>query len=338
MVDGASAIPNMKLIDHSVSFFSEAASNRVALGSTQSTIGFSTYHKLRNGEQIIYRTNGQQAIGGLTTDAKYHVSVQDNQTVKLHNNLSDVLAGINTVEFTSFGNGSHQLQTVNKKSVVESISVINSGSGYENKKRSSGISGISTSQDTINIKNHDFKSGEKVKYTAGTSAIGGLTDGTEYYVIRVDNDNFRLTEVGLTTSTRTLFYDTNQFIQLTSTGAGTHSFNYPAISVSISGPIGISSIGSKTFQAEIQPIFRGEITSVNLSNNGVGYGSSEVLNLDRPPQVTVVSGQDAQLSPVINDGRLQEVLVLNAGKKVQFSTRSDNHWRWYWCCHNTSYV
>ena len=312
---GASAIPNMKLIDHSVSFFSEAASNRVALGSTQSTIGFSTYHKLRNGEQIIYRTNGQQAIGGLTTDAKYHVSVQDNQTVKLHNNLSDVLAGINTVEFTSFGNGSHQLQTVNKKSVVESISVINSGSGYENKKRSSGISGISTSQDTINIKNHDFKSGEKVKYTAGTSAIGGLTDGTEYYVIRVDNDNFRLTEVGLTTSTRTLFYDTNQFIQLTSTGAGTHSFNYPAISVSISGPIGISSIGSTTFQAEIQPIFRGEITSVNLSNNGVGYGSSEVLNLDRPPQVTVVSGQDAQLSPVINDGRLQEVLVLNAGKK-----------------------
>ena len=312
---GASAIPNMKLIDHSVSFFSEAASNRIALGSTQSTIGFSTYHKLRNGEQIIYRTNGQQAIGGLTTDAKYHVSVQDNQTVKLHNNLSDVLAGISTVEFTSFGNGSHQLQTVNKKSVVESISIINSGSGYENKKRSSAISGISTSQDIINIKNHDFKSGEKVKYTAGTSAVGGLTNETEYYVIRVDNDNFRLAEVGLTTSTRTFFYDTNQFIQLTSTGAGTHSFNYPEISVSISGQIGISSIGSETFQAEIQPIFRGEITSVNLSNNGVGYGSSEVLNLDRPPEVTVVSGQDAQLSPVINNGRLQEVLVLNAGKK-----------------------
>jgi hypothetical protein len=161
--NGASAIPNMKLIDHSVSFFSEAASNRVGLGSTQSSIGFSTYHKLRNGEQIIYRTNGQQAIGGLTTDAKYHVSVQDNQTVKLYNNLSDVLVGINTVEFTSFGNGSHQLQTVNKKSVVESISVINSGSGYENKKRSVVISGISTSQDIINIKNHDFKSGEKVK-------------------------------------------------------------------------------------------------------------------------------------------------------------------------------
>ena len=136
-----------------------------------------------------------------------------------------------------------------------------------------------------------------------------MTDGTEYYVIRVDNDNFRLTEVGLTTSTRTLFYDTNQFIQLTSTGAGTHSFNYPAISVSISGPIGISSIGSETFKQKFNQSFRGEITSVNLSNNGVGYGSSEVLNLDRPPQVTVVSGQDAQLSPVINDGVTRSISI-----------------------------
>ena len=312
---GAAASPNMKLIDHSSSFFSEAASNRVGLGSTQSTIGFSTYHKFRNGEQVIYRTNGQQTIGGLTTDAKYHVFVQDNQTVKLHNKLGDVLAGINTVELTSYGNGVHQLQSVNKKSVVESITVINSGSGYENKKRSVSVSGISTSQDTITIKNHDYKSGEKVKYTAGTSSVGGLTDGTEYYVIKVDDDNFRLANIGLTTSTRKYYYNNNQFIKFSSKGTGTHSFNYPEIIVSISGRIGISSIGLETFQAQVQPIFRGQITSVNLSNNGVGYGSSEILNLDKTPSITVVSGQDAQLQPVINNGRLQEVLVLNSGKK-----------------------
>ena len=312
---GASASPNMKLIDHAVSFFSEVASNRVGLGSTQSTIGFSTYHKFRNGEQVIYRTQGQQAVGGLTTDAKYHVSVQNNQTVKLHNKLSDVLAGINTVELTSYGNGVHQLQSVKKKSVVESISIINSGSGYENKKRSVGTSGISTSQDTITIKNHDYSSGEKIKYTAGTSSIGGLTDGTEYYVIKVDNDNFRLANIGLTTSTRKYYYNNNEFVRFLSKGSGTHSFNYPEISVSIAGPIGISSIGSETFQAQLQPIFRGRITSVNLSNNGVGYGSSEVLNLDKSPLITAISGQEAQLQPVINNGKLQEVLILNSGKK-----------------------
>ena len=312
--DGASASANMKLIDHTVSFFSEAASARVTIGST-STIGFSTYHKLRNGEQVIYRTNNQQGIGGLTTDAKYYVLTQDNTTVKLHNTLDDVISGINTVEFTSHGNGVHQLQTVNKKSVVESISIIDGGSGYENKKRSVAAAGISTSKDSINIKNHDFKSGEKVKYTSGSSTIGGLSDGTEYYVIKVDDDNFRLANVGSTVDTRTLFYETNQFVQLTSGGAGTHSFNYPDISVTISGPIGISSIGSETFQAQIQPIFRGEITSVNLSNSGVGYGSSEILNLDRPPQAIPTTGENAQLQPIINNGRLQEVLVLNSGRK-----------------------
>ena len=312
---GADAQPNMKLIDHSVSFFSEAASNRVGLGATVNTIGLGTYHKFRNAEQVIYRTNGQDGIGGLTTDAKYHVSVVDNETVRLFNTVSDVLSGINTVVLTSFGNGVHSLQSVNKKSVVESISVISNGTGYENKQRSVTITGVSTSQNRITIKNHDYSSGEKVKYTAGTSTIGGLTDGTEYYVIKIDDNNFRLTNVGLTTFSRKFFYDTNQFVELTSTGAGTHSFNYPEISVTIDGPIGISSIGQETFQAQLQPIFRGEVTSVNLSNNGVGYGSSEVLNLNRPPSVTLVSGIDALMQPIINNGKLQEVLVTNSGKK-----------------------
>jgi len=312
---GAVAQPNMKLIGHSVPFFSEVASNKITLGATASTIGFSTYHKLRNGEHVIYRTNGQTAVGGLTTDAKYFARTTNNVTVTLHNNLADVIAGINTVLLTSYGNGSHNLETVNKKSVVESISVISSGDGYENKKRSCGITGVSTSLNYIEIKNHDYKSGETVKYTAGSSPISGLTDESEYYVIKIDNDKFKLANVGLTTSTQRYFYETNQYVNLTSVGAGTHFFNYPDISVAISGQIGISSIGLETFQAQLQPIFRGEITSVNLTNNGVGYGASEVLNLDRSPLTIAVPGQDAQCQPIINQGRIEEILVLNPGRQ-----------------------
>ena len=102
-------------------------------------------------------------------------------------------------------------------------------------------------KNSIEIKNHDYKSGEIINYSAGSSAISGLTDGTDYYVIKVDDDNFKLANVGLTTSTKRYFYETNQYIDLTSVGAGTHSFNYPAISVSITGQIGISSIGLKYF-------------------------------------------------------------------------------------------
>ena len=313
--DGASAQANMKLIDYSVSFFAEMSSAGVSTGNATSTIGFSTYHKFRNGEHVIYKTNGQSGIAGLSTDAKYFARTTNNTTITLHNTLDDVIAGINTVVLTDFGNGLHSFQTVNKKSVVESISVISSGEGYQNKKRSCGVTGVSTSLNCIEIKNHDYKSGEIVKYIAGSSPISGLTDGSQYYVIKLNDDKFRLTNVGLTTSTKRYFYETNQFINLTSIGAGTHSFNYPEISVSITGQIGISSIGLETFQAELQPIFRGEITSVNLSNNGVGYGASEVLNLDRSPLVIAVPGEAAQCQAIINQGRIEEVLVLNPGRQ-----------------------
>ena len=311
---GAKASVNMKLIDHSVSFFAEASSERVGLGSTLSTIGFGTYHKFRNGERVIYDPSNQKAVAGIVTNSEYYVSVQDNTTIKLHRSLADVIAGINTVVLTDYGVGSHFLRSYNKKSVVESINVVSPGSGYQNKKRTTNISGISTSYNTITITNHDYNSGEIVRYTSEDTPVGALTNNSEYYVIKIDDNNFRLANVGIS-SDKDIFYRTNQYIEFSSVGVGTHIFNYPDISVVLSGKIGISSIGQETFQAQIQPIFRGQVTSVHLSNNGVGYGSSEIINFDKQPLITLVSGQDAQLQPIINNGRIQEILVLNSGKK-----------------------
>jgi hypothetical protein len=312
---GAVVSVNMKLVDYSAPFFSDIGSEKVGVGSTVSTIGFSTYHKFRNGEEVIYRTNGLSGVGGLSTDSSYYVSVQDNFTIKLYKKLSDVLSGINTVVLTSHGEGTHFLRSSKKKSVLDSVNVVSSGSGYENKKRIVNSSGVSTSYNYIAINNHGYNSGEIVKYTSEGTEIGGLTSGSEYYVLKVDDNNFKLTNVGLTTSNKDFYYKTNQYIPFSSVGVGTHIFNYPDISVSITGKIGISSIGSETFQAQIQPIFRGQITSVSLTDNGVGYGASDVLNLDKQPQISLVSGEDAQLLPIINNGRLVEVQVLSSGKK-----------------------
>ena len=49
----------MKQINHKVDFFADAASANVTIGSTQSIIGFSTYHKFRDAERVLYRTLGQ---------------------------------------------------------------------------------------------------------------------------------------------------------------------------------------------------------------------------------------------------------------------------------------
>ena len=315
---GALGQVNMKSINHNVEFFADSASNQVIVGTgaTQSRIGFSTYHKFRNAEQIIYKTSDQDGILGIVTNSLYFVSKIDNTTVRLHKTQADSISGINTVFLTSYGIGKHSLQSVSKKLVIDSVNIVNGGSEYENKKRTAPASslGVSTSTNSILIANHDYSSGEKVNYTSTGSVAFGLSADTEYYVTNIDANSFKLSQVGSAPDTE-FYYRTRQYVDIKSVGVGTHVFNYPDISVSLTGKIGISSIGSETFEASLQPIVRGEITSIHLENSGVGYGSSEIINLDYQPQITLDSGNNAQLKPIVNNGRIVQVIVLNSGSR-----------------------
>jgi hypothetical protein len=315
----ATALANMKLISHQVIFNSQLNAGIVSIGSTLSTIGFSTYHKFKNAERVVYRTDGQKAVGGLSTDSSYYVSTASPYTIKFHKTLDDAVSGINTVTLTSYGTGSHIIESYNKKSILASVTVVNSGSGYENKKKTSLSSGISTSLNSINLENHEFKSGEIITYNTDGTSIGGLSTNTNYYVTTIDENNFKLSQVGLGTTNQNFYYRTNQYIKFNSIGSGTHIFNYPEISVEVVGSVGISSTNGNTFKAVIQPIFRGQITSVHLSSGGIGYGSSDILNYNRLPLVTVDTGSDAQLTPIISDGKLVEVLVNNSGSNYNSS-------------------
>ena len=312
----AKALVNTKLISHSMEFFSDPQSERVGLGATLSTIGFSTFHKFRNGEQLVYKPNSQKIVGGLSTDATYFAEVIDATTIKLHDTLGEAISGINTVTLSFHGIGKHTLECTSKKSVIDSINIIDNGSGYENKKRSVTVSGINTSTNIISIPNHDYKSGEIVKYSAGSGVIGGLTDATEYYVTSVNDNEFKLSECG-PTDDKSFFYRTKQYIDVTSAGSGIHHFNYPPITVEVKGSVGIATvtgIEKSAYESSVQPIFRGEVTSVHLSDNGSGYGTNEVLNFNKPPNVSVTSGSNAQVKPVVSaDGRIVEVIIENVG-------------------------
>ena len=76
---------SMKLIDHQSIFNSEINSAQISLSNN--TIGFTTFHKFRNAERVIYATDNQRGVGGLSTDSSYHVSVQSPTELKLHNTL-----------------------------------------------------------------------------------------------------------------------------------------------------------------------------------------------------------------------------------------------------------
>jgi hypothetical protein len=314
---GAAAQITTKLITNNPTFNSNRNAELVGIGTTISTIGFTTYHRFYNGEKVIYKTDNKDGIIGLVTNSYYYVSVLDEYTVKLHNTQSDSIVGTGTVSLLSYGRGIHSLESAEKKKVIGNIVVTSSGVGYQNKKRTTNSSGISTASNSIIISNHGFESGEIVKYYVDGNPIAGLTTNTRYYVKKVDNNSFRLTSLQINQDGS--YYDNNELVDLESVGFGTHIFNYPEISVEVLGRVGISSLPEENFKAVIQPIFRGSIESVHLSNKGVGYGSSEILNFYRDPSFTLYTGSGAQATPIISQGSIVEVLVNSKGSSYNSS-------------------
>ena len=57
----------------------------------------------RDGELVIYKTDGQTAVGGLSTDSQYFASVQDGYKVKLHKTYDDAISASNAIDLTGFG-------------------------------------------------------------------------------------------------------------------------------------------------------------------------------------------------------------------------------------------
>ena len=312
---GASARANMKLISHESQFNSEEKSAQISIGATLSTIGFSTAHKFRNAEAVIYKTSGQKSIAGLTTNSTYYVSTVSSTSVKLHQTFADAVSGINTITLSDYGIGNHSLESVNKKSILASVTVESSGTGYQNKKRQVSLAGINTSTDSINIINHGFSSGEVVKYSTEGSVIGGLSNNTNYYVTSIDDNSFRLSEVGSGEYSEDFYYRTKQYVNITTSNSDEHIFNYPEISVSLIGNVGLSS----DYKAQVQPIFRGSIESVQLVSGGSSYGVEDIFGLEREPNISILSGSNAEFQPIISNGKIVQVLVNNVGRNYTSS-------------------
>ena len=321
--NNAKAKANLVAFDHQVSFNSIESASLVDL--TNNTISFSEFHKFRNAEKIVYNTNSETSVGGLSTSTFYFASIQDAYTIKLHNTFADAVSGINTVNLTSYGTGSHTFKSYDPKKKINSISVIDSGSNYQNKKLTTTSSGINTASNTITIQNHGYKSGEIVVYNSTEINVGGLSTDSKYYVTVVDQNKFKLsivgtsstisignTVVGLTTVAN-FYYKTKQYVNLVSVGSGLHEFNYEPITLTVSGRIGVSTLTQQDFNAILTPVFRGQVNSVSIQNNGSEYGSEEILNYNRQPQFILSSGAGAQVQPIISNGKITEVIVISPG-------------------------
>ena len=324
---GAVARTILKQVDHSIDFDASATSNRISISND--TIGFSTYHKFRDGEAVIYRTFGNTAVGIASTagvtgiqvspdrrlidKSVYFVARINPSTIKLANNENDALTRSNLLNFTAFGDGIQRFESLRKKQVIGRIVIENPGEGYENKRRLVPTSGINTYSDFIEYKDHGFNDGDLIRYSNEGVRIGGLETTQDYYVLREDGDKFRLAAAGIGSTLSRANYDTKQYVGMTSVGEGKHIFNYPPITVAVRGKLGINTDTTENYHAITSPIVRGGITAINVEEPGVGYGSSDVFNFSIPPEVRVSSGSSSEYKAIVQNGKIQSVIVTSAG-------------------------
>jgi len=174
----------------------------------EETISFVSNHNLVKGEPIVYDSNKNNAIGVGSYKASnlnqlkylvdgdvYYPEIVNNTSIKLYENLTDLNSGINTVGFTTINNaGFHKFRLLEGKTTLTELKVIDGGSNYQNKKLIVNPSGIKTDLSVITFKNHNFSDGELINYSSSGNPISGLTTYNQYYILKVDDDRFRLSK------------------------------------------------------------------------------------------------------------------------------------------------
>ena len=318
----------LKQVDHFIDFDASSSGGRINIANN--TIGFTTFHKFRDGEAVIYKTFPNTGAIGIASTAGvvgiqtspdqtlinnevYYVARINSSTIQLANDRNSALTRTDLINITAFADGIQRFESLEKKKVIGNIIIENSGEGYENKRRLIPSVGINTYSDYIEYKDHGFGDGELVRYTNDGIAIGGLDTSQDYYVLKVDDNRFRLTAAGIGTTLSNANYLTQQYVGLTSLGTGNHIFNYPPITVNVVGKIGINTSSPENYHAVVNPIVRGAITSINVERSGIGYGSSTIFNFGIPPNVVVSAGSSSEYKAIVSGGKVQSVIITRPG-------------------------
>jgi len=290
---------------------------------TDDTLTFTLEHNLASGQAIVYNPSGNTPLGigsfkgsnadsgrSLINGSVYYPQVVNTKSIFLYETLNDYNAGINTVGFTTIGTGGmHKFRILEEKNVISEIKVVKPGSGYENRKLKVKPSGISTVHNKVTFENHGFNDKDLVQYSFDGSAISGLSTSNQYYVLKIDDNNFRLSDAGsVNVSAATTEYNRRNFIKFDSTGTGFQNFAFPPVTLEINAEyVGAGNTITAT------PIVTGEIVDLYLYDEGTDYGS-DIFNFHKRPIVKIDSGNGAQLKAILRDGRIIAVDVQNGGK------------------------
>ena len=344
---GASFEPIISERRREISFDGRMISQSGGVDNINETITFLTDHHISSGLPLVYDKNGNDPLGvgtvgndaisvvglGTTTlvdGAVYFPSVVNKNTIKLFQNVDDYNAGINTVGFTTFSkNGTHKFKLLKEQLTLSDIKIINAGSNYQNRQLFVKPIGINTSNHTINFNNHGFNDGDKIVYSTNVGLgstqpqsiselveYTGITTTSNFYNVQiVDENSFRLTNAGLGGTSTDDFFRLD-YIKFSNSGTGYQVFKYPDIKLNLQYELANTDVGVIT----ATPIVRGSIDELYLYEEGNGYGS-DILNLEKPVNITRELGKDAELKPIISDGKITFVDIQSKGQNSSWRKR-----------------
>lgn len=287
---------------------------------TTDVIKFINNHNFDDGEEVFYLSNSNSPIFPLEDNSVYFVGKISNNEIQLYKNKNDVASGHNQINLVGISSGFHYFKTTKSKNTITKIFVEDGGSNYSNKlvkipsrlsTNNNKVNGINTFDNYIFAKNHNFKNGDYVVYSYSENPIVGLSTDVQYSVHILDKDRFRLSLNNMNG-----FENKNnknlKYINLQSIGVGTHTFSYPPIEIVIES---ISEISSTDItQPTLEPVVLGSFDSIFVESGGHSYGSPDIINFHRRPFIGVNKiTSEAVLRPIISDGSIINVQVLNRG-------------------------
>lgn len=325
----------IKAFIHNISFSDRFVS------LSENVVNLNTDHKFLDGEEVVYTTDGLSiGIGStnvgystsrLSNGGTYFIAKIDDFKFSLATTKERALQKTNLIDFLSFGNRSHTITSKKVRKIIDRIVLKNSGEKYSNKRviidsknyppqnredLFKSFVGINTYDNYIFAKNHNFKDGEVLAYFCEGTEIAGLSTSNYYKVTILDENRFKLSNAGTSSNVSSTNYDNKIYENLESIGVGTHTFRYPPITVNIIGSVGIGSTQKADYyDASAYVKVKGNIENIFLKDGGAGYGSSDVIDYLRNPTITLKTGRNGAVKPVIDEnGVIDSVYIVNPGE------------------------
>ena len=204
---------------------------------TNDDISFPVDHKLTSGEALLYNSKGNAGIGigdyqgfnvigtnKLNNGSTYYAEVVNNRSIRLYETENDYAESTQLVSLQQT-TLEHILSNFVKANYLKEIKVINTGSGYENRKLFVQPTGVDTVSNSIKFENHGFSDGIVV-YSSNGTLVNGLNTTDQYSVIKLSDDEFRLANSGIG-ATDLGNFNRNNYVKFATSGGKEHSFCLP---------------------------------------------------------------------------------------------------------------